>query len=369
MSSIRTSIRLGCACLGLANSGLSAQDPLDGMRESDWAFANRPPPAIAGAQESSSDAGSWDWARPDARAPAGVVFTDTLDVDEWMIHLRYQRIEQEGLRDGTDDIPDSEIFAFGYSTAPQEMTTDILDFLVLYGLGDSWTLFAEMPWISRDMENLTDGGVGFSTEADGIGDVQLGTLLELLEEDGSRLIANLGLSVPTGSTDEDDADENGASRMLPYSMQLGTGTYDLHPGLSWLVQYDTWAWGAQGQFRVRIGRNDEDWARSNEGDLSAWVIKGFSPTVAGSLRVRGYFWGDVYGEAGELDPNANPLEDPSAQGGERYDLVGGLTWQPGGGYETIRTLDLEGGKPVTEWLDGPGLSTDVYLIVSWRYSF
>ncbi len=320
-------------------------------------------------QESSSDSTGWDWARPDARPPVGVTFTDLLDAKEWMVYVRYERIEQDGMRDDMEDLSSQEIFDMGYEVAAEEMSTDVLDLQMFYGWDERWTLFAELPWIARKMDNETDTGDGFETEANGIGDLKLGTVRALHQGDGRKLVANLGLSIPTGSVDEADHDQNGERITLPYSMQIGTGTYNLHPGLSWLVQYDTWSWGAQGQWRLRVGRNDEDWAKSNEGDLSVWVAKGFSPSVSGSLRLRGYFWGDIHGESDELDPTVSPLNDRHTQGGERYDLVGGLTWQLGGGYETVRTLSVEVGKPVVEWLDGPGLSTDIYLLLGWRYSF
>ena len=45
----------------------------------------------------------------------------------------------------------------------------------------------------------------------------------------------LGLSIPTGSIKEGDRDVTGQSMRGPYSMQLGTGTFDLLPGVTWLT--------------------------------------------------------------------------------------------------------------------------------------
>jgi hypothetical protein len=365
-SAFRSSLALGCFA-----AGALAQEPWDAETEGapKASGGNAGPLHVLPAQGGKSDDTNWDWSRPDARPPTGVTFTDVLDPKEWMVYLRYQRTEQDGLRNSRDDLSSQDAFDQGYTVAPTEMTTDAVDIQMFYGWDEHWTFFAELPWIAREMENDTENGDDFTTNANGIGDLKLGAVRTLHEDEGRKLIANLGLSVPTGSVDETDNDADGNSITLPYSMQIGTGTYDVHPGVSWLVQYDTWSWGAQGQWRLRIGENNEGWAKSNEGDISAWLGKSFSPSIAGSLRVRGYFWGDVHGESDDLDPATNPLNDRHRQGGERIDLVGGLTWQLGEGHEAVRTLGFEAGKPVAEWLDGPGLSTDFYLIFGWRYSF
>src|SRR5688572_20034814 len=138
---------LGVLGGGLAAGELSAQEPLESTSDSDWIFASSRAPTAPRSQSSTGDADTWDWARADARAPAGIAYTDTLDEDEWMLRLSYGHVEQEGLRDGSDDLSNSEIFASGYSTAPQEMTTDVFDMQLLYGVDGLWTLFAEMPWI------------------------------------------------------------------------------------------------------------------------------------------------------------------------------------------------------------------------------
>ena len=326
-------------------------------------------PALRAQEPSTENSTSWDWSRPDSRPPTGVTFTDLLDPKEWMVYLRYQRIEQDGVRNDREDLSSQEVFDMGYTVAPEEMTTDVVDVQMFYGWEERWTFFADLPWIAHEAENVTDTGADFTTESDGIGDLKLGAMRLLHREEGRVLIANLGLSIPTGSIDESDEDAAGQPITLPYPMQIGTGTYDIHPGISWLVQYDTWSWGAQGQWRVSTGSNSEEWARSGEGDMSAWLAKGFSPSIAGSLRLRGYFWGDVHGDADDLDPNVNPQNDEHQQGGERFDVVAGLDWQFGEGHDAIRTLGFEVGKPVLEWVDGPGLSTDFYVTFGWRYSF
>ena len=62
-----------------------------------------------------------------------------------------------------------------------------------------------------------------------------------------KLHLNAGLSLPTGDIDEED-DVLAPTGMrptlrLPYAMQLGTGTWDLLPGLTYNGNHHQWGWG------------------------------------------------------------------------------------------------------------------------------
>ncbi len=65
----------------------------------------------------------------------------------------------------------------------------------------------------------------------------------------------LGLNLPTGSIDEKDS----MSRILGYGMQLGSGTYDFEPAITYLAQTENYSYGAQLGGILRIGENDQDY--------------------------------------------------------------------------------------------------------------
>ena len=61
-------------------------------------------------------------------------------------------------------------------TFPGEATFQTHQLEVQRGLGDGWSLFGSLPFISREMVNWANGGASsFKTNADGVGDI-LGTL-------------------------------------------------------------------------------------------------------------------------------------------------------------------------------------------------
>jgi len=322
---------------------------------------------------SQGEVAYWDHDRPDRDAPLGVPFTQTLDVGQWLVAYTYHYTSKEGLRDGSVDFTSANLFAppFNYTVLPTEMTTQTHQLEALYGWDGDWTVFARLPVHVKDMDNLTSTMATFETSSSGIGDVMLGGARTVGEIDGELIQLHIGLSIPTGSIDERDRDQNGMSQLLPYTMQLGTGTFDLHPGVTYKMQLESWSWGLQGRGRIHIEKNSDDWAVSDGFTFSGWAQTPFNDTTSGSLRVELNSWGDYHGENLELEArqNENPLNDEAFQGGMRIDLLAGLNVDLGRDSQRSQRVVIEGGVPVDEWLDGPQLSVEWLLTVGYQLGF
>ncbi len=78
------------------------------------------------------------------------------------------------------------------------------------------------------------------------------------------------MSFPTGSIDKKDDTPMGSNQQLPYPMQLGSGTFDLLPGITYLGQHNDISWGAQVSGVIRLGENDRDYRLGNRFDATAW---------------------------------------------------------------------------------------------------
>ena len=67
-------------------------------------------------------------------------------------------------------------------------------------------------------------------------------------------------------------------------------------------------------------------------------------------------WGGISGADPDLNPGIVPTADPDLRGGERLDLGVGVTFlvKQGQGSQGLR-LALEGGLPIYQSLDGPGV--------------
>ncbi|MEL7013513.1 MAG: transporter, partial [Pseudomonadota bacterium] len=155
---------------------------------------------------------------------------------------------------------------------------------------------------------------------------------------------------------------------LPYSMQLGSGTYDLLPGITYTGRSGNMGWGAQARGIFRLGDNVEGYALGNELALTGWVSYQPQPAVSFSARIEAKTLGDIDG----LDPMiVGPVQtaDPDNYGGETINLFAGLNYVVQRGSLRGHRLALEAGLPIYRDLNGPQLETDWTVTAGWQYAF
>lgn len=321
-------------------------------------------------------------------APIGVMGSHLHPEGGWMVSYRFMRMEMEGLRDGSEDVTTQEAFAsYGYFVAPTKMTMDMHMLGLMYGLTNDLTLVLMAPFLSSEMNHVVNQGgpppppgiAPFSTSTSGIGDVKLGGLYRLAGGADSQLLLNATVSAPTGSIDEEDftpLPPPARTRVLPYPMQLGSGTWDLHPGLTWTSAADGWGHGLQFVQTLRIGESDEDYRLGNRSVLSGWLAHDVAHVLGGALsgsaRHTASRQGDVHGRDARL-ANALPTPTgygvptaiPELRGGKRADLGFGLSFIGHEGLFLGHELGLELALPVWQNLDGPQLETDWVVSIGW----
>lgn len=98
-------------------------------------------------------------------------------------------------------------------------------------------------------------------------------------------------------------------------MQLGSGTYDLKPGLTYVGQWKRWSWGGQFIPTFRIGENSEGYTLGNRMDLTTWVAYRWLPSLSTSFRLAAASWSNIDGRDDEIEVGMSPAADPKAQGG------------------------------------------------------
>ena len=180
---------------------------------------------------------------------------------------------------------------------------------------------------------------------------------------------NAGISMPTGSVNERGDTPAGADQKLPYPMQLGSGTWDLLPGVTYLGQTEDWSWGFQPMGTLRLATNSEGYRLGRRIDMSLWGARRFSDWLSTSLRLGSSIWFNAFGSDPELNPAMVPTADPNRRGGERLDLLFGFnTYVPRGLFRSVR-FAVEGGFPIYQSLDGPQLQTDYMVTAGLQYTF
>ncbi|MGB1087934.1 MAG: transporter, partial [Alphaproteobacteria bacterium] len=199
-------------------------------------------------------------AEPLKHAPIGVMGDHRHHAGEWMTSYRFMRMEMRGLRDGTNDVSPTDIFVPGkpptFPVAPTRMTMDMHMLGAMYGWSHHITLMAMVPWLENEMDHHVTPmpANNFTTKTEGLGDVKLSALMGVETDLPGTTHITLGVSLPTGSIDEKGQTPAGYV-VLPYPMQLGSGTYDALIGGTWQNGQGDWAWGAQYSGVIRLGEN------------------------------------------------------------------------------------------------------------------
>lgn len=308
--------------------------------------------------------------RPDSHAPIGVMGDHIHGKGEWMFSYRYMFMNMDGNRDGTDEISTQQVLD-EYMVSPLDMDMQMHMFGLMYAPTDSLTMMAMLPYIKKAMNHQTRMGGRFKTKSEGFGDLKVNGLYRFFEYYEHKFHLNLGISFPTGSIDEKDDTPAGEDQQLPYPMQLGSGTFDLMPGITYLGGHSLISWGGQVVGTVRLGENDNDYTLGDRINMTSWGAVNLKNWVSLSSRLNWDFWGDIDGADPRLNPDVVPTADPELRGGNRLDLLFGLNFINQAGPEYIRghRLAFEFGFPVYQDLDGPRLETDWVMTVGWQYGF
>jgi hypothetical protein len=328
--------------------------------------------------------------RADSHAPAGITGAELMMKDRWMVSYSFMRMEMEGNLDGTSSISPEEIVTtvpnifFGtpgqpptLRVVPTEMTTDMHMLGIMYAPTDKITVMGMLPYLERSMKHTTfQGGAGttelgtFTTRSSGIGDVKINGLFAVYDDGMHRVHVNAGLSLPTGSIDEKDTvlAPNGLrpELRLPYPMQLGSGTYDLIPGVTYKGRNRDLGWGAQYMATLRTGENDEDYTLGDIHQLSGWASYSWTPGASASLRLSACSTDEIDGQ----DPNiVAPVQtaNPDFQGGDRIDLGIGINLSAQEGDWRGLRFNAELGIPLEQDLNGPQMEADWNLTAVVRY--
>ena len=302
----------------------------------------------------------WSPARPDSHAPIGVMGEHTHGKGEVMLSYRYMFMEMDGSRDGTDSISDAAVLE-QFPITPTRMTMQMHMLGAMYAPTEDLTMMVMLPYVIKDMDHITRMGRRFSTHSDGIGDIKLAGLYKFVDRNQQRLHFNLGVSFPTGSIEERDDTPAASDQILPYPMQIGSGTFDLNPGITYLGQGGNWSWGAQALGVIRLGENSNSYRLGNQLMLTGWGARKVADWVSLSLRMEGRTWGNIDGQDSRLNPNLVPTADPDRRGGTQIDLGFGVNFYlPKGNLKGGR-FAFEFKLPIYRDLDGPQLETDWQL--------
>ena len=298
-----------------------------------------------------------------------------------MVEYRAMRMSMDGLLNGTDSVgkkdisgalpgmPPTQDPSKPYRMAPTEMTMDMHMLMAMYGWTERVTLMGMATYLDNEMDmvmHMPAMDMFGTMETDGFGDTMVGVMIN----SSDRVTSSLALSIPTGSIDEwVDVTMTGMNTSLTnrvkagYPMQLGSGTWDLTPSITYALAGERIGVGFQGSYTWRIGENDNDYTLGNAIEVITWAKHAINQRLLGTFKFTYLNWGRIDGRDPELNATLSPVNDSRATGGERLDMSIGLNGFFGDGH----SVGIEFGLPVYQDLNGPQMETDWMLSLSYQY--
>ncbi len=260
---------------------------------------------------------------------------------------------------------------------PQDISNSSQGVSLAYGVTKDISIVVVTGMIEKNIDMMTFKGtsgiipLGMSfSGTDGMTDSTLAGIWRVYQDPINRIQINLGMSFPTGS------DHNTFTLLQPngtyatsrafYSMQPGSGTFDVMPGIVYAGVLGKWSWGLSYRGRLPLGVNPEGWMYGDLHEFNGWGGYSWTPNLTTTVRVAGTLQGSIIG-ADRLVVGKAPAADPNFYGGQRVELFGGAAI--GGRMIGMNSLSIavEAGIPVYQDLIGPLLSRNWQASVALRW--
>ncbi|SEM30265.1 hypothetical protein SAMN04487910_4685 [Aquimarina amphilecti] len=260
---------------------------------------------ISGQEESKEN--KWSGSRPDGHAPISVMGDHTHGKGEFMFSYRYMYMNMEDLNRGSENVDFSDALRPNdvYMVTPTSMPMNMHMLGMMYAPSDKITLIAMVNYLSQEMDHLTAMNGVFTTESSGFGDTKIAALYKFFNKNKQQLHGQIGISIPTGSIGEKDVTPASTPNevILPYPMQIGSGTWDTEIALTYLKQWNILSFGTQARTTLRVGENDNEYRLGNKYSLNNWL----AITATDWLSFSGRFEFGAIDKISGINPDLNPM--------------------------------------------------------------
>jgi hypothetical protein len=303
-----------------------------------------------------------------------------LDSSRFHFSTSYIKVRFDGYMDGTKDLSFADVQWDGlpstrtdknFPIVPTVIEQEATQFKTAYTLSEQITLSVSIPYIRQSSEHISikPGFDEFTIVSEGLGDIETAISWFKQLDENNHLLLSLGISLPTGSIDETgDTPSPGPDNHLPYTMQLGSGTYDIKPSIHYFGSAGNWTYGADLNLTLRTGKNDRDYRLGNVYQAGIWTRYALTDWIQPSFRIDGVVWDEIsgkdpalpYDSVKDLYPAA--VVKPDNFGGTKLLALVGLRLKDPRGRLENTFLEFEAGAPFYQDLNGPQPSED------WRFS-
>jgi len=322
--------------------------------------------------------------------PAGIMYGHMLDkAGDFMVGYRFMYSRQAGnMLHGSKKAPDFDIVNLACSPsklcthAPDSMDMRMHMLDIMYA-PTNWLNVMLMPqFMDMDMNLRELEGrpppvpgdhehPGTPHTTGGVSDTILMSLVKLLDLPGHHLHMGLGVSAPTGDVRlklRRIARQDGG--LIHFDMQLGSGTWDFLPNLTYAGNAGRWYWGGQLSGTKRMeSRNSSGYRLGDMFQATTWG--GFHLNDWLSASVRGVYTsrGKIQGDFNTFNSRIGPMDFPRNQGGRFWDLGVGVSASVPRGKFIGNQFAVEWLQPLSDDFNGFQLERKGTVNATWSYHF
>lgn len=246
---------------------------------------------------------------------------------------------------------------FRYMSVGKTMSMEMHMLSAMYQYSENTMLMFMVPYMKNNMQMIANNFETANMSAKGVGDISFSALFRVLSKGEHAFFLGTGMQFATGSIDEKDWMPQMGRSPVAYAMQPGVGTQSVLLQSAYTGRYGIVSWGSQLDGTVRVGKNDNNYRAGNRYSATGWAAIRALDWISFSVRLQKSRWENTKGQDPGLDPAMDPGNDPMLQGGQRVDLLGGVNLVFTGGPFTGIRFFAEGGKPLTQHLNGPQMAT------------
>jgi len=320
-------------------------------------------------------------------SPAGIVLGHEHPKGVWKISYSYMSMMMDGNLSGTKKADDNFVFN-NYIMSPQNMRMDMHMVMAMYGLTNRLSLMAMFNYNAFSMNmNILPGttmimnGAVMTTTADnsnvissktsGLGDTKLYAEYSLLKHNVQHLLLYGGVNLPTGNIQMKGRSDDSMypSDRFPYVMQMGSGTIDFMPGITYLLKQDKASFSTQISSVIRPFNNSLNYHLGNEFTLNVWAAYQWFPWISASVRMEGSSVEKIVGYDPSLFAGMEPSASPLNYGGQEVKSFIGLNFYLKRGFLKNNKFSVEYGMPLYQDLNGIQLAVKSTVYAGWLITF
>lgn len=308
--------------------------------------------------------------------PLNIPGGGTPEPHEFRIKTNLNWMRMVGLRRGTHNRSRQDSLK-QYAIVPKYMDMFMGSLSVGYAFSDRFFLGVMGMYMNKDMSMVNRAGKKTRMQSQGIGDTMLMTKTLVYADDHlfptNQVSILLGVSIPTGSIDQD---ERGG--LLPYSMQLGSGTFDPFVGILYEGSRTPFWWGVNMSYLSRLYENYKSYNLGDKFQFDLYGMYQIRHDLVAELQFNGKYVGDIEGQAREIQqggtghmmgnpnlPFGSNLFDPDNYGGSTLDVRFGVQWQPFHNH----ILNAQIAFPLFQNLHGTQLEQDFTATLTYYVEF